>query len=538
MAATILIGMAAPIDTTLRIATILAILCLLCACASNHPVDDRIRGTATLSRIDGNTVSVLYRLDRPVSALVFAVGAPFREAAWHAEGGRVRKQSVHFDMPRVSVRLDIEADPRMYDRVNPGMYDLGHGVLLHADYLELDASLFDIRFHIDAPGQVLVTDDIVQPLSARFDWLEPGGFTYLGDAAGLTEHGRITIVASQNVSLPLREIIADRFTRAADYFADRLSSSARHAPRLFVLVSKGDGRNHRGTAFNSAIALHLQGDAWQDPDAELVARLEQLAFHEMFHLYQGSLFVPAGEYDNHRAAWVSEGAADYFAAELDESGQPPMQRLFGQCAEQLGSRPLIADGRGRQGKAPYQCGHFLHRTMVALTGKPDGLAEVWRHITDPDGTHGVKWTPDEYLAVVRGFPGGERFSDLASMILHHDGIERWHSVAAIISMEIEPIEVLHEEVAMAEGKRLISELLGRHCRGRNGFWSQPGSITLDAPDCGGGLVDKAVIVGVESLPFNSPSAWIERFRNRCESGEAVRLSVDDGTTLTVDCTTN
>lgn len=51
-------------------------------------------------------------------------------------------------------------------------------------------------------------------------------------------------------------------------------------------------------------------------------------------------------------------------------------------------------------------------------------------------------------------------------------------------------------------------VVGSYCRGASGFWNHEDSITLDASDCTGGLVDRAEFTGVEFHPFSEPTAWL------------------------------
>ena len=90
-------------------------------------------------------------------------------------------------------------------------------------------------------------------------------------------------------------------------------------------------------------------------------------------------------------------------------------------------------------------------------------------------------------------------------------------------------------MAATEGFELVSRLIASHCSGASGFWPHGDSITLDASECTGGLIDRAEVMGIESHPFGEHEAWLDPFKERCTAGEPVRFRLRDGTVMMVSC---
>ena len=97
------------------------------------------------------------------------------------------------------------------------------------------------------------------------------------------------------------------------------------------------------------------------------------------------------------------------------------------------------------------------------------------------------------------------------------------------------ISISPDVIALAEALDLVFRLVGSHCNDASGFWNHEDSITPDASDCTGGLIDRAEVMGVESHPFGEPTAWLDAFKARCAAGEPIRFRLRDDSEMPVPC---
>ena len=495
-----------------------------------------------------NNLNVVYRFSEPVDVLFFETDAGPIRSYWTplTEGVEIRGDTAMSTRGRIDeMRFAIRPDERQFDRVNPGAYVLGGGAVFNTGYLLPDSARFDHELLVDAPGATLVTDHVYTRLDAEPEAVtDRTGFAYVGPGAAVRRDRNVVVVAPDLIATPVIDLVSTMFSSAADYYTE-FAAPPVLPPRIYVALDNVDepGRSYRGTVLGNALAVYLSGKDWLQPDLdpdELRGRIAGFIRHETFHFFQGEHHSP--DDDQHSSAWLWEGSAEYFAAKLgtlqDGEGQPALQELGTKCLMALFDEPLVRNGTGHMGDAPYACGHFIVATAATLTKDPDrAIAAIWEGMLDPAGVHGSAWTTGEFFEVARAKGADAALDDIANLIIHTPGIERWDDVTATLRV-VEPlidISIPPDVMAEVEALDLLFRLITSHCTGASGFWNHGDSITLDASDCTGGLIDRAEITGVESHPFGDPTAWLDTFKARCAAGEAIRFQLRDGSEMPVPC---
>lgn len=502
----------------------------------------------TLSRdADTNNLNVVYRFSEPVDLLSFETdGGPIRDF-WTplTQGVEMRGDTAASTRgPIEEMRFAIRPDERQFDRVNPGMYVLGDGAVINLGYLLPDSARFDNELQVHAPGAALVTDYALTRLDAGPEAVTDGtGFAYIGAGAAVRREPNVVVVAPEAIAASILDLISTVFASAADYYAE-FADPPELPPRIYVTLDGVDepGRTYRGTVLGNALAVYLSGRDWLRTDLDSIKlrqRIARFIRHETFHFFQGGHHSPEG--DQHRSAWLWEGSAEYFAARLalqDGEAQPTVQDIGMECLMALLDEPLVRNGAGKMGNAPYACGHFLVATAALLSEDPKGaVPAIWEGMLDPGGVHGSTWTTDEFFAVARARGTDALLGDLASLVIDTPGVERWDDVSAALRKFVPGIDISipPDVIAGAEALDLVSRLVTSHCSGASGFWNHQDSITLDASDCTGGLIDRAEVTRVESYAFGEPTAWLDPFKARCAAGEPVRFQLRDGSEMSVPC---
>lgn len=503
----------------------------------------------TVSRDAGSdSLNVVYRFSQPVDLLSFeSDGGPIRRY-WTplTQGVEMRADSAASTRgPIKEMRFSIRPDELQFDRVNPGVYVVGGGIVFNIGYLLPNSGRFDHELHVVAPGAVLVTDRVRARLDAGpVTVTDRTGFAYLGPGDAVRQDENVVVVAPDAIAAPILDLVSHQFSSAADYYA-KFAEPPLLPPRIYLALDNADepGRSYRGTVLGNALAVYLSGRGWLQTDldsGQLRGRIARFIRHETFHFFQGAHRSP--DDDQHRSAWLWEGSAEYFAALLgalqDGEARPTVQDLGMECLMALLDEPLVRDGAGHTGDAPYACGHFLVASAALLSENPDrAIAAIWKAMLEPGGVHGSAWTTDEFFDVARARGVNAVLDDLATLVIDTSGVERWGDVTAMLRKFAPGIDISipPDVLAGAEALDLVFRLVASHCSGASGFWNHEDSITLDAPDCTGGLIDRAEVTGVESRPFAEPTAWLDPFKARCAAGEPVRFQLRDGSEMPVPC---
>lgn len=505
--------------------------------------------TLTISPETGtNNLNIAYSFSKPVNELSFETEGRSIRAFWTpiTKGVELRGElAVSIQGNVDEMRFMIRPDDVQFDRVNPGMYALGDGVVVNLGYLVPDPSKFHTALFVAAPDKVLVTDHLFVEIDAQPEKVsERTGFAYIGPGEAIEQRQNVVVVAPITVNAPIVDLFVDVFSTAADFYAN-FAQPPSQPPRIFLAFKDMDvaGNYYRGTVIDNALAVYLKGNDWLKSEIDSGQRHTTIARfirHETFHFFQGSRFSAID--DRHSSAWLTEGTAEYFANRLthteDNTAQITFEDIAMDCVMELIDEPLVQDGIGQKGKAPYVCGRYLIEATSLMSKSPDeAIQSIWEAMLHPESTHGILWTTEEFFSVAEDLGVAEHLEDLASLVIHSSGIERWNSATQLLRKFIPDIDISIplEIIQASEAIDLVFQLVTSYCDGRGGFWNHGDYIILDAPDCSGGLVDKAEIAIVESHPFGEPTKWLDPFKERCANGESIRFGLRNGSTLEVEC---
>ena len=253
-------------------------------------------------------------------------------------------------------------------------------------------------------------------------------------------------------------------------------------------------------------------------------------------MFSGQLHVEKD--DQHRSAWLTEGAAEYFGGALDSKRRnaagEPIQELFNQCLSATGSQPVNSQGHSAISHATYRCGEFLIGALSLMLGDSHSVSSVWLEMLQPDSLNGTAFSTDEIFDIVQRL-GIVHFESIADLTLNQEGLARWQKIQSEMAGTGADVEFTYIQAVRAEGTRLIRQLLTRHCRGASGFKSDESLLTLYTPNCSGGFKDSAEVVQIESHPIRNVGAWVNSIVDRCSRAESIMFTLKDGDEMPIHC---
>ena len=499
-------------------------------------------------KVSSNSLFVVYQFSQPIDELKFDISGASVRAFWTplTEGVELCARSAVSTQGQTDrMEFEVRPDDVQFDRVNPGMYALGKGMVLNIGYMIPDPSKFELEVFVDAPGTVLVSDHLLMNLDRHQTTMAVrAGFVYIGPSSSINLKQHVVVVAEEQIGIPIVELISDLYSSAADYYAG-FAEVPSHSPRIYLALDnlEKQGSAYRGTVIGNALAVYLEGSDWLQTELTLDHKrkaISRFIRHETFHFFQGERHS-SGD-DRHRSAWLTEGSAEYFANLLERSEdgytKNSLEDIALECVMSLIDEPLVQDGAGQKGDAPYVCGRFLLETTALMSKEPDSSIEaIWQAILDPSSSHGSKWTTDEFFDVAQATGTDRSLKDIANLVIETPGIERWAAATRILGKFAPNIDISIplEVIQGMEATELIFQLITSHCEGPAGFWNNEDSITLDASDCAGGLIDRAEVKDIESHSFGDPAKWLDVFKARCTENKPIRFGLQDGSTMEVDC---
>ena len=142
-------------------------------------------------RLGQGATEVAFEFSEPIDTLYFTHrDMRIRQLGWKigSEGLTLSDGKALSRTPVTAMKLTIVPENRFLDRVNPGAYDFGYGIVLNIMYLRVESDRYHQIILVDAPGSVVASslgraavysDQSVDITSAY-------GFFYLGDPHGIT----------------------------------------------------------------------------------------------------------------------------------------------------------------------------------------------------------------------------------------------------------------------------------------------------------------------------------------------------------------
>ncbi len=401
-------------------------------------------------------VSVEYLLDRAVDS--FKLPLPDRHFEdVIVEAGKITPNNqgvMHLPTPSNQIRIALRPEPP--ERRRAGVYPLafaveGRGVGVYLPYL-LPKACRELAVRLKAgAGVAAVVDGAYRRMESEYQISHVGGFILLGN--NLTPNS----VVQTPTSLPawLGRAIRESYRKGQTEIIDVMGGHRMQVPLLVDFSAVGGGKQSKvgGDAPGNTIRLWFRGNVWAQESKALRERMNDVLLHELIHCHQ----VPETWQQ-----WAHEGHARFIellvAARRD--GEPSSHRR----AEQRLSHDFdgcMNDLRiGESVISPYACGAVAYWLRWLKYGLVNMLTR--------EGTRKLV-----------------KEQSVSGRFLQRTASEG--EVAQFVRSQGIAIEVRKEARESPESVRwrMIMALLRQQCGAISalGFWTNEGSLTLDAPNC-------------------------------------------------------
>ncbi|NUO48165.1 MAG: hypothetical protein HOV80_04830 [Polyangiaceae bacterium] len=362
---------------------------------------------------------VKYTFAEPVRGMVFSRNTnKFRASSWRAtSGGKdvawkeiLGREALVIDDPKgaktieVSFATDAKTKPSDYElnvafTEGSRMLFTGHlaGVPMGCSG-EPDCDIHDLELDLALKGY----DPTAEPRwtfrtnpkrgvltldsngSGELTWRPTGAiasqgtYVYFGGLAPIeTTYGRVVL----DPGLPtwMRRSAEETIPKLLTWYASETRTAPDHKPLLFLSFGGSDrrGRNFGGGGLPGVAQVDAEGSGWLTETSE--ARAEWLRFlgHELFHIWNGDLFHRKDSSD----AWISEGAADYFAARALVALSESNSKIFADSLVKAANRCLVTLPHGvplrpQDGTPEYPCGMTFFSWIDHVDPKKAGSASA------------------------------------------------------------------------------------------------------------------------------------------------------------------
>ena len=430
---------------------------------------------------------------------------PLRSDNWTAEDGVLDVHDNHLESeaPFLEFTLELGTDDAEHDRIYPAVIAVGRGSLVNTSYLlgeypttivvETGEDPLLVLPDRDAPvveGSVTLTEP---PVEEYYVYVGPGPIRR-------QESFRMTI--ADNVPDWIGQAVREALTDAIDEYVALLGIELGEKATIFVSHQdepsrcsfRGDVSRHRVTS------LRFRGRCWEVRDVK-AGTIRDFVRHEAFHYWN------RGSKDNASRPWLHEGAAEYFA----EFGSAGLDRVLYQCWNTGG---------------PDACGHAAHLAGDWLLERSGGgtMREVWKAVLQRQ----VEYSLDDVVAVAREMGVPRDFRDVVQSVIDAPDTATRKSVIDRLGLD-------HAQFVGLELRRGLKHVLRSNCLGRHGFWELDHGLRLDAPDCGGGLVHKAIVVAIDGIPLADATAATVAIMEKCGTEESLKFSGPTGDSFNVRC---
>lgn len=449
-----------------------------------------------------------YRLSKPLRRFHFAdrSAGPSRSDNWTAENSAVDVQDNYLESesPILEFNLELAPDDAEHDRVYPAVVAVGQGSLVNISYLLGD---YPTTIVVESgEGHLLVLPDrntpVVEGPVTLSELPVEEYYVYVGPGP-IQRQESFRIAIADNVPDWVGQTVRQDLTDAIDEYASLLGIELAETATVYVSHQdepsrcgfRGDVSSHRVTS------LRFRGRCWEVRD-EKTRTIRNFVRHEAFHYWN------RGSRDSASKPWLHEGAAEYFA----EFGSIGLDRVLFQCWNTGG---------------PDTCGHAVHLAGDRLFGGSGGgtMREVWKGVLQRKVEYGL----DDFFAVARELGAPPDFPDLVLSVIDASDTAMRKSV-------VDRLDLDHARFIGLELRRGLKHVLRSNCPGRYGFWELDEGLRIDAPNCGGGLVDKAVVFAIDGIPLAEATAATLSIVEKCGTGEPLEFSGPAGDSFNVRCT--
>ena len=448
-----------------------------------------------------------YRLSEPLRRFRFAdrFAGPLRSDNWTAEDGAldIRDNHLESEAPLLEFTLRLATDDAEHDKIYPAVIAVGQGSLVNTSYL-LGENPTTIVVK-PGKGQFLVVPDRDVPVvEGPVTLTEPSAeeyYVYLGPGP-IQRQESFRMTVGDEVPDWIGQAVRHDLNDAIDEYALLLGIGQAVKATVYVSHQGEPSRcSYRGDVSSHGVtSLRFRGRCWEVWD-EKAGTIRDFVRHEAFHYWN------RGSKDNASKPWLHEGAAEYFA----KFGSVGLDHALYRCWNTGG---------------PDACGHAMHLAGDRLLERSGGgaMREVWKAVLQ----RRIEYSLDDVLAAARELGAPPDFRDMVLSVIDAPD-------TATRKFVVDRLGLDHTYFVGLELRRGLKHVLRANCPGRHGFWELDEGLRLDAPDCGGGLVHKAIVAAIDDIPLADATAAADAIAEKCGTEEPLEFSGPAGDSFVVRC---
>ena len=241
-------------------------------------------------------------------------------------------------------------------------------------------------------------------------------YIYLGNIKPI-EYDNFIVVKDDDISEDLSKIIIQRISALTTYYERVTGKLLTNKYVIFInqfkLSSSGD---YAGGVLGNQVQLTLSKGSGDFTDPHLLS-LNYLVAHELFHLWNASLFTHKG------SSWLHEGSADYMAytALLDlgmiskEVYDKEVEESLNICASRLGKYSIEQADENNDNDMIYNCGSFIHYSVDKFYGDKSAM-KIWETLFSNREKFGYYNSKDWFKALNMRFSDKQYNDTLFSLV--------------------------------------------------------------------------------------------------------------------------
>ncbi len=254
--------------------------------------------------------------------------------------------------------------------------------------------------YIPSQGDIVITEENEGQI---------GDFVYFGDGV-VTEFESFRAVIDRGLPDWIQRQIERSLPNFVNLYKEKLGFTLNRKPLVFAAFDKGLAvreEGYVGGVIGSHMQLVLVGTKWAEPDSVRYEKFAHLIAHEVFHLWNVSMFLAP---DRIGGSWLHEGGADAVADfalyqlgyyGIDRYSQIQTERL-NKCMLGLSMKSLPkSDERGYY-KNFYECGAVMNHLLAQKFAPEYTLFDFWRSL---------------FLAAEKSFYSQDKFFEVARPLL-------------------------------------------------------------------------------------------------------------------------
>jgi len=202
-------------------------------------------------------------------------------------------------------------------------------------------------------------------------------YIYLGNIKPI-EYDNFIVVKDSDISEGLNKIIIQRISALTNYYGRVTGKLLTNKLVIFINQFKlSFSGNYSGGVLGNQVQLTFSEENGDFTDSNLLS-LNYLIAHELFHLWNASLFTHKG------SSWLYEGSADYMAyTALLDLGMiskavydKKVEESLNICASHLGKYSIEQAGENNDYDMVYNCGSFIHYSVDKFYGDKSAM-KIW-----------------------------------------------------------------------------------------------------------------------------------------------------------------